>query len=160
MVDTGCLCLSVIDESLVRNHKLYTKSIRPRRLKLAEESKELKITQITHFKMDIDGRQEQIWGYVMLNLAYPIILGKPWMERNKVVYAAEDHSLLIEHGGQKLLVRASGWCDKILSNEGKQGIARVRLAEESRISYSKLKEVCDQVRKKKSSPIEQVLGAI
>ncbi|KAI0996872.1 hypothetical protein K3495_g11313 [Podosphaera aphanis] len=96
----------------------------------------------------------------MPNLAYPIILGKPWMERNKVIYAAEDHSLLIEDGGQKLLVRASGWGDKILSKEGKQRMARVRLAEESRISYSKLEELCDQVRMENSCPLEKVLGTI
>ncbi|KAI0991134.1 hypothetical protein K3495_g17053, partial [Podosphaera aphanis] len=37
----------------------------------------------------------------MTNLAYPIILGKPWMEKNRVIYAANKSSLKI--GNRELL---------------------------------------------------------
>lgn len=70
MVDTGCLCLLVIDEALVRKENIYCKNISPGRLRLADMSKVMRISLVACVKMDIDGRQEMIWGYVMPKLAY------------------------------------------------------------------------------------------
>ncbi|KAI0994936.1 hypothetical protein K3495_g13245 [Podosphaera aphanis] len=95
MVDTGCLCFSVIDENLVRAHNIHIESIPPRALRLADDSKTAVIKQIARYELDIEGHRELLWGYVMTNLAYPIILGKPWMEKNRVNYAASKPSLKI-----------------------------------------------------------------
>lgn len=40
---------------------------------------------ITYADFDFDGRQERIYGYIIKDLAYDIILGKPWMEHNDVM---------------------------------------------------------------------------
>ncbi|KAI0996740.1 hypothetical protein K3495_g11442 [Podosphaera aphanis] len=62
--------------------------------------------------MDIDGRREMIWGYVMPNLAYPIILGKPWMEYNDVIYSAKRKCLRIGSRKYGMIVRASDWYEQ------------------------------------------------
>lgn len=95
MIDTGCLCFAVLDKSLVRQHKLHRVAIQPRSIKLADGKIGAFISEITCVNMDIDGRQERIWGYVIPKLAYPIIFGKPWMEKNDVVYLAKRRCLRI-----------------------------------------------------------------
>ena len=45
----------------------------------------------------------------MPDLAYQIILGKPWMEHNNVVYTAKLGCLRIGSRKNGILVRASGW---------------------------------------------------
>lgn len=93
MVDTGYLYFSVINESLVRKYGLYSEKIPPRYLRLADGSKAVEINQITHIKLDFVGRVDQIVGYVMPNLSFPIIFGKPWTEYNNVVYSARRKNL-------------------------------------------------------------------
>ncbi|KAI0996318.1 hypothetical protein K3495_g11862 [Podosphaera aphanis] len=106
MVDTGCLCFSVIDENLVRAHNIHIESIPSRPLRLAVDSKTAVINQIAKYELDIGGHRELMWAYVMTNLAYPIILGKPWMEKNRVIYAANKPSLKIEN--RELLKQNAG----------------------------------------------------
>lgn len=77
MIDTGCFCFSVFDESLVRKHNFYCVEISPRPLRLANGKIGATITHIANINMDLNGHSENIWGYVMPKLAYPIILGKP-----------------------------------------------------------------------------------
>ena len=89
MIDTGCLCFSMFDESLVRKYKFECKNVKPRSLRLADGKVAANITKISYVDIDIDDRHGRIWGYVMPYLAYPIILGKPWMEHNDVVYSAK-----------------------------------------------------------------------
>ena len=62
MIDTGCLCFAVFDENLVRAHELYTIEISPRSLRLADGKIGARITHIASVDMDIDGRQEKVWG--------------------------------------------------------------------------------------------------
>ncbi|KAI1008172.1 hypothetical protein K3495_g68 [Podosphaera aphanis] len=84
MIDTGCLCFSVLDKDLVRTNKLYSEVITPRLMRLADGQNPNIIRQIARVEVDIDSIKEQIWGYVMPNLACPMILGKSWMESNNV----------------------------------------------------------------------------
>lgn len=107
MVDTGCLCHSVIDETLVRINKLTTKQIKPRPLMLANGKKTGDIKKIALFELDIDGRCENCWAYVAPNLIYPLILGKPWMELNDVIYMAKRRCLRFGSRNKGLWVRAS-----------------------------------------------------
>lgn len=62
MIDTGCLCFAVLDNKFVRTHNLNTVNISPRSLRLADGKIGARITQITWVGIDIDGRQEIIWG--------------------------------------------------------------------------------------------------
>lgn len=112
IVDTGCLCFSVFDESIVRNHELYEELIPSRVLRLADGKVTAKVNRIVNVHLDIDGHQEQIWGYVIPNLAYPIILGKPWLELNNVVYSAKRHCLRIGSRKFGIIVRESGWYER------------------------------------------------
>ncbi|KAI0996011.1 hypothetical protein K3495_g12171, partial [Podosphaera aphanis] len=136
MVDTGCLCFSVIDENLVRKHNIHTKSITPRQLRLADNSKVSWITHVAGLELNICGRQEWIWGYIMPNLAYPLILGKPWMEKNEVVYSAGDQALRIGNGFKGVMIKTSGR-GNILSGEPKE-IKKPKGVEEGGLSNSEL----------------------
>lgn len=81
MVDTGCLSYSVIDECLARKNKLQLIRIEPLSLQLANGKTNTTINFIAQVVLDIDGRRETTWSYVVPKLSYPMILGKPWLER-------------------------------------------------------------------------------
>ncbi|XP_044720089.1 reverse transcriptase (RNA-dependent DNA polymerase) domain-containing protein [Hirsutella rhossiliensis] len=55
--------------------------------------------------MDIDGRAERLYGYVIPGLEFDLILGKGWAERNDVVYKAGKRFLQIGRGNS----RVKGW---------------------------------------------------
>lgn len=76
MIDTGCLCFSVFNESLVRKNNLKTVELSSRPLRLADGNIGASITHMACADIDIDGQREKIWGYVLPKLTYPLILGK------------------------------------------------------------------------------------
>ena len=125
MLDTGCLCFSVFDESLVRANNFHNVEITPRPLRLADGKVGAEITHMARVNIDIDGRQEIIWGYVMPRLAYPIILGKPWMEKTDVVYLAKRHCLRIGSRRKGIMVRESGWYENRSPPSIKSRVAHV-----------------------------------
>ena len=94
LMDSGCLCYSAFNLSFVKRHKLPRIPIKPRELKLAKkDSQQQSIKELTFVDVDIDGRHEKIWGYVIDKLAYNMILGNPWMKANAVVYDALQRSI-------------------------------------------------------------------
>lgn len=109
MIDTGCLCFSVFDENLVRKNNISTLAIKPKHLRLADGKSIAAIDRIASVDIDIDGRQETIWGYVMPSLAYPMILGKPWMEKNKVCYSAKSQTLRFGSRKHGMVVHVCGY---------------------------------------------------
>ncbi|KAI0995427.1 hypothetical protein K3495_g12753 [Podosphaera aphanis] len=112
-IDSGCLCYSAFSAALVRKLNLPRIPIPERSLKLAEEGKINKsLSYITWANVDIDGHKERIFGYVIEKLAFPLILGDPWMQYNNVVYRAGPRTLHIQRTGQDRLVRESGWMDR------------------------------------------------
>lgn len=76
----------------------------------------------------MDGNVENIWGYVIEDLAYKIILGDPWMRANNVIYNARK--LFIRFGAPSGLVKAKGW-DNFLSPAAKQRINICKIKEET-----------------------------
>lgn len=62
---------------------------------------------MANFDMYINGKMEKFSGYVIPNLAYPIILGKLWMEYNNFVQTARLGCLRINSRKHKLLVRGN-----------------------------------------------------
>ncbi|KAI0997917.1 hypothetical protein K3495_g10274 [Podosphaera aphanis] len=160
MVDTGCLCFSVINEDLVRNHDIHTESIPPRYLRLADEKKACKITRVARLKLDIDGHQEQLWGYVMPNLAFQIILGKPWMEKNEVVYSAGAQSLRIGKTENGILVRESRWWEKSAPKELKEKVAGVNLDRKARVSYRVLSKMYLNMLRGSPEDISRIVSAV
>ena len=84
LFDTGCLPYAVFDLSFANQTHLPRLSVRHRSLKLAKEGPTIPITEMTYVTLDINGRAERVFGYVVDNLQYNIILGKGWAERNNV----------------------------------------------------------------------------
>lgn len=110
--DSGCLPYAVFSEELVRKQRLPRIDVEKRRLVLAkseDREKAATISQMTYATIDIDGRQERVFGYIIKDLAYPIILGKPWGERNDVVYRAKGRTLRIGSKAHGIVVREKGW---------------------------------------------------
>ncbi|KAI0993579.1 hypothetical protein K3495_g14605, partial [Podosphaera aphanis] len=60
-------------------------------------------------ELDIDGRREKIYGYIILDLAYDMILGKPWMEQNDVVYVARKREIRFGSSDDSQVVKEQGW---------------------------------------------------
>ncbi|KAI0992221.1 hypothetical protein K3495_g15965 [Podosphaera aphanis] len=146
MIDTGCLCFSVLDEDLVRTNKLYSEVITPRLMRLADGQKSNRITQIARVEVDIDGIKEQIWGYVMPNLAYSIILGKPWMESNSVTYSARRQCLRIGSRKHGIVVRASGWYEKRSPIEVRNRVSNVGVDQVAMVSKSEFANLLQQTQ--------------
>ena len=88
--------------------------------------------------MDIDGRQGEWWGYVMPNLAYPLILGRPWMERNKMIYLAGQQSLRKGRGDNESVVKTSGWLENLAPHEVQEGLMSAKLRNGSEVSIQDL----------------------
>jgi hypothetical protein len=127
LFDTGCLCFSAFSDNLVKQKKLPRIPIERRDLKLAKnDEKERSINFITKVEIDIDGRKETIYGYVIKDLAYDAILGKPWMEKNDVVYLAKKRAIRFGSTRQGLLVRESGWYNSRAPNEVQQRVSCVK----------------------------------
>lgn len=156
MIDTGCLCFSIFDESLVRKCNVYSEYIAPRLLRLADGKATIKINQIARVNMDIDGRQEILWGYVMPNLAYPMILGKPWMEYNDVVYAAKRKCIRIGSRKYGMIVRASGWYERGSPTKVQERVSYVSLNQVAMVSGMGFAEQLKLARKSRDT----VVGAI
>lgn len=79
LVDNGCLCSGIIDDSLVTELNLPRHAISPRTLQTAENSPNEKPTvkYITHVSIDLDGIvTKQLWLYVVPHSVHQIILGK------------------------------------------------------------------------------------
>ena len=93
LIDTGCLCFAVFDEKLVHNNNFPAHNIVPRSLYLANSNVTELITKVTCVTLNIGGRIQKICGYVVPKLAYPMILGKPWMEQNDITYIAKKRCL-------------------------------------------------------------------
>lgn len=144
MIDTGCLCFSVFCDSLVRKNNLITVEIPKRPLRLANGKVGATISSMACAIIDIDGRQEKVWGYVMPNLAYPLILGKPWMEKNNVVYLAKRHCLRI--GGRKkgIIVRSSGWYENGSPTKVQSQVSHVTFRNTALISAESFAKIVKQ----------------
>lgn len=106
--DNGCLPYAAFSEKSVRKHHLPRIPIEEKRLTLAKESHQngddLRLTHMTYATIDIDGRIERVYGYIVRDLSFPIILGKAWAERNSVRYIAAKRKLLIGRGPQRITV--------------------------------------------------------
>ena len=92
--DPGCLPYAAFSERLVRKQNLPRIPVATRQLRLAKnEEEDLPrhiVNEMTYAVMDI-GRgdyTERLYGYIIPNLHYDVILGKGWAERNRVIYDA------------------------------------------------------------------------
>ncbi|KAI0996930.1 hypothetical protein K3495_g11254 [Podosphaera aphanis] len=125
LIDSGCDCLAAVSNSLVRKANLPRIEVTPR--KLAEATDNIQkgelITEMTKMEIDIDGYQKTLYAYIIPRLSQELILGKPWMEREDVLYDARDHFMEIREaliGGEPMRV----WEKRL----GKTGINELRVS--------------------------------
>ncbi|CCE31540.1 uncharacterized protein CPUR_05394 [Claviceps purpurea 20.1] len=102
-----------ISDSLVKRHHLPRIPVESRELKLAKDDNHSHpIDSITYLDLDINGRRERIFGYVIKDLHYDLILGIGWAEGNHVVYKAGKRLLRIGNGSTRINVREAGWMNR------------------------------------------------
>ena len=90
LIDEGCQCYAVINEELVKGLGLRYVSSENREIKGASKvMKNGKIKGAVAFRMEIAGFNQNVYAYVVDNLAFPIILGNPWKAANKIRTAPE-----------------------------------------------------------------------
>ncbi|KAI0991451.1 hypothetical protein K3495_g16736, partial [Podosphaera aphanis] len=72
-------------------------------------------------EFDIDGYRKTLYAYIIPHLSHEMILGKPWMEREDVVYHAKRHCMDIREAiinGQPLRVWEKGLKTRYQEVEG------------------------------------------
>jgi hypothetical protein len=123
--DTGCLVYTAFSARCVKSMKLPRIPIKQTAIRLAKKNhktdRDPVVSHITYATIDIDGRSERVYGYVVEDLSFPIILGKPWAERNSARYIAAKKKLYIGRGAQRITVREKGW-----HTQNKQARERVK----------------------------------
>jgi hypothetical protein len=125
-INNDCLYYAAFNEFMVRALKLPRIPISHRFLKFAEEDmEERKISFITYANVDINGYKKRIFGYVIKKLAFPLILGDPWLKHNNVIYKAKKRQLRIGSKKHGLIIRKSGWLDRQKDKDARLMNARV-----------------------------------
>ena len=116
LIGSGCDCLAAVSNSLVRKANLPRIRVTPRKLTEAtinNHSGEV-IKEMTKMELDIDGYLKTLYAYIIPKLSHGLILRKPWMEREDVVYHARDRYIEIREatvGGLPLRVWEKHWED-------------------------------------------------
>ena len=120
LIDNGCECLAAVSDSLMRKANLPRMKVSTRKLTEAtsnnKENYDL-ITEMTKMDLDIDGYKKTVYAYIIPRLSHELILGKPWMEQEDVVYHAKEHSMSIREAivdGKPLRVWEKGYSKKNL----------------------------------------------
>jgi hypothetical protein len=112
-INNGCLCYAAFNEFMVRALKLPRIPIFYKFLKFAEKDmEERKISFITYANVNINGYKKRIFGYVIKKLAFPLILGDPWLKYNNVIYKTRKKQLRIGSKKHKLIIKESGWLNR------------------------------------------------
>ncbi|CCE31947.1 uncharacterized protein CPUR_05804 [Claviceps purpurea 20.1] len=155
LFDTGCLPYTAISDSLVKRHHLPRIPVESRELKLAKDDNHSHpIDSITYFNLDINGRRERIFGYVIKDLHYDLILGKGWAEANHVVYKAGKRLLRIGNGPTRINVREAGWMNRPAVHERTKHIRDATVVSEEvmqlcSVSISDINKALDKLAESK-----------
>jgi len=113
LIDTGCLTYSIVSSSFTRRNNLTRVKVN-RRTVTGIGGETTAVDMAVKLQIDIDGHQEAIWAYeIPGDDEYDLILGRPWMERNKVTIAPAKKSIFIHSSGTR-----------VRSREGKEPLIR------------------------------------
>ena len=100
LVDSGCGCFGAIDDQLAASVGAEIIRIPPRKVRLAVGGvEEGVINQIAMITYDIDGWRARGAAYVLPQLTYSIILGRPWMDWTGAVMDPRNKQLTIRKAG-------------------------------------------------------------
>lgn len=110
LIDGKCDCLAAVSNSLARKANLQRIDVALRKLTEATRSsksgKTIKV--MTKMEIYIDSYQRSLNAYIIPRLSHELILGKPWIEQEDVIYRVRDRCMEIREaqvGGQPLRVR-------------------------------------------------------
>lgn len=154
LVDSGCLVYSAFDKAAVRRLKLPRIPIKRRELRLASgEAPRQGITEITSVEIDIDGRKQRIWGYVVPNLSAPLFLGLPWMIDNDVVLLAKERAIRFGSDSGEGLVRQKGWYEEHAPDSVRERVQYIREA-----TMVMGNAFAAEVRRHRKNPLTQIFS--
>lgn len=99
-VDSGCLCYATISQRLARKLRLPRIPITPRDLAQVNITVENAITHVAYADTDIDGhKRRRAFFYVIPDQKDDVILGRPWMDFEKVTVSPYRGELTIGTSG-------------------------------------------------------------
>ncbi|PZD22055.1 hypothetical protein A1F96_11511, partial [Pyrenophora tritici-repentis] len=102
LIDSGCLSYALITRSFVRRAKLERIPI-PRKPIVGVNDQVSWVDEVAKFNFDINGYTETGFAYITPNDAEEdIILGRPWMDRNKVTIAPAKKSIYLHALGIRI----------------------------------------------------------
>ncbi|KAK2731035.1 hypothetical protein CKAH01_19082 [Colletotrichum kahawae] len=89
LVDTGCDLYALIDHNLARKLRLLVVDRSERVLgSFSDAIGATKATGVVVFNLKLCGYDEKIFAYTVYSLSDNLFLGKPWIERNRILYNA------------------------------------------------------------------------
>jgi hypothetical protein len=140
LIDSGCLSYALITRSFVRRAKLERIPI-PRKPIVGVNDQVSWVDEVAKFTFDMNGYTETGFAYVTPNDAEEdIILGRPWMNRNKVTIAPAKKSIYLHALGIR-----------IRSQEGKAHPLEIR-----EVCATEFQRLMNIARRKKQNPQEVV----
>lgn len=98
LVDNGCLCSGIIDDTLATQLNLPREAISPRQIETAEKSSFNKpmVKDITYVSIDLDGNvTKKLWLYIVPFSTHQMILGKKMVRRPRRHYSFKRTTLRV-----------------------------------------------------------------
>lgn len=83
----------------MRSYNLRVKKITSYPLRLAHRKEVANISRLASIQLDTERYKNEIQGFAVLDLAYLVILEKPLMEENEMIYMAKDRYLKLDGDG-------------------------------------------------------------
>ena len=107
LVDTGCDCYAVIDEAIVRKFRIPLVDSKPRKIGgFSELSESVTSPGVVAVVVETAGFDERVFAYIVPSLGQDMFLGRPWLEKNQVVYDAARRKMY--HGKGDVTIRLAG----------------------------------------------------
>ncbi len=141
LVDTGCDFYAIVDESLARKLRLplVDRSARPLR-GFAEGVNDTEATGVARISVEISGHAEELYAYVVRGLDQDLFLGKPWFEKNQILYDAAKRRM--HHGIADVTIHLTG----------QEESGRVREIRAARVvAASTFAALCRRIKRSKES---------
>ncbi|KAK2733975.1 hypothetical protein CKAH01_18994 [Colletotrichum kahawae] len=106
LVDTGCDLYALIDHDLARKLCLLVVDRSERLLgSFSDAIGATKATGVVVFNLELCGYDEKIFAYTVRSLSDDLFLGKPWIERNRILYNAAAQRIRHRRGGIDLRLK-------------------------------------------------------
>ncbi|KAK2733926.1 hypothetical protein CKAH01_18998 [Colletotrichum kahawae] len=107
LIDTGCDLYTLIDHDLARKLRLLVVDRSERVLgSFSDATGAIKATGVVVFNLKLCGYDEKIFAYTVRGLSDNLFLGKPWIERNYILYNTTTQRIRYRRGGVDLRLKS------------------------------------------------------